>query len=220
MKSIEEYTPYYFDHAPFMSLNYRQFSRERTAIGFAKREMEIIESYSRYITFYPDVKCEPLESFYLYYRCCGALDEMLLEDFLKLGAKTATWVCWIVLITPYKYREYSELIEQNFSIFPEDALWLPRLASLSCKGTSDDHQLVRIGNRISHHILHMPKRIAPLRRTPSEPELRRLHDRNEMLRTIYKKDGADAARAYLQNNIEIWDLSYEEWLISQEIPTM
>lgn len=216
------YQPKFLD-LPYNPL-FSCFIKEKQAINRTHWWLKRIEGYEKYVPHYPEVKCEPLEMLYEFYRDAGKLDPEVLTDCINFNYRTNFWALWLVLITPYPRSEYTQIIKDHLCLYDgiEDGMgkWFPELVILYLEGKQVEHDVLKHAARFRELLSQMPKIILPLRLSPTEDDEAKFRERNNTLRDIYKNEGSDAALLFLKANSLIWDLSYEEWLISLEIPTM
>lgn len=213
MSTSSDYKFRYADH-PYNSL-FASFMKEERAIERTYWWLKKLEGYEKYIPLYPEVKCEPLELVYTFYRDASHLDPDVLTDCINLSHRTGFWALWLVLITPNPRPEYAQIITDHIHFYegPEDGPgdWFPALVLQYLNGQENDHKVLQNAARFREFLSQMPKRVMPLRPAPNDEDLLRIKKRNEVIRQIYKNEGADAALLFLRDNREIWDLSYEDW---------
>ena len=194
--------------------SYIRLAKEPRAIRFSKKELHIIDRYSKFIPKYPEVKCEPLEFLYHCLKCVCAINTELVDDLVNSSWRGPVWASWLALITPYENECFYQALTDVRKHEPEHH-WIIDLALESCLGNSSSHELVAIAEKYKSYLSMMPKMDVPMRRWPTEEEEVIYYARCDMVKVIYKEKGTNAALRYLNKIKKFeWELSYKEWRAS------
>jgi len=194
--------------------SYVRLAKEPSAIRFSKKELNMIEVYSKFVPKYPEVKCESLEFLYHCLKCVCAINTELVEDLVNSSWRGPVWASWLALITPYENDCFYLALSRVRKQVPEYH-WIIDLALESYLGHSSSHELVTIANKYKSYLSMMPKIDVPMRLWPSEEEETIYYARCDMVKVVYKEKGTNAALSYLNKTKKFeWELSYKEWRVS------
>lgn len=171
--------------------------------------------YRKFLKLYPDVRCEPLEPFYICRRVTGALTFPIVKDLLlNHGWRGANYGALLVLLAPKP--EYLPLLVDASSRwkYADRAI---ELAMVACGGFSplapDLQKFHAHCTSVREMLDELPFVPLPLRPPLTEFMYRELRKELEAVRVLYRTEGVEAARTAMKTGlIGYIDLRHLEWV--------
>lgn len=189
-------------------------ARARTALPFLVRRVEAGEECRAALRSYPRIQIEPLEFHYTCARNLAALDEPFVETLIAdFGWRGAVWASWLALLEPR--AELGPALRAAAGRYPEND-WLVRCAIDAVTGrppSADAREFLVVANAFGRQVSGTARLRTPLRPAPTPSQLVRMQAEREHIRSVYRRLGADAARAASAGtSCRYYALEYPEWL--------
>ena len=192
-------------------LNYLDLSNGRL-LGLLRRMECNGRLYRKFLPMYPQVCCEPLESFYLCRKNTNAFDLHLLQDFLfAYSWREANWGAWIAALAPKP--EYVDHLRLRRSTLPHGT-WVIDLALAAC-GEALPHELKdhhRLWQSIMSMLDELPSAHVPLRLEPGPEIQEQWREEAALLKSAYREGGLPAANERMkQGLLGYYAMDHAEW---------
>lgn len=171
--------------------------------------------YRKFFKLFPDVRCEPLEPFYICRRVTGALTFPIVKDLLlNHGWRGANYGALLVLLAPK--HEYLSLLVDAASRWKYADRGI-ELAMVACGGFSPlAPDLQKFHARcvsIREMLEELPFVRLPLRPPLTEFMYRELRKELEAITVLYRTEGLEAARKAMQTGLVGYiGLRHLEWV--------
>lgn len=172
-------------------------------------------SYQKFIGAYPAVRCEPLESFYLFRRGADMLDEEHLCDLLFCYSwREANWGAWLAALAP-RPAYLPHLARRVAAPGERDGSKVFQLALAACGNPLPQElsDLYAVLEEVRETLDRLPSRPAPLRRDATRDQERAFNRERLVLLDAFRSGGVEAAKNLLtQGIIGYFGMSYPAWL--------
>ena len=176
---------------------YLQLMRSSTALALLRKQAAAIDTWGEFIPQYRTVRCQPLDFIYVYLRCLGALDALLLQDLLA----EFTWremVCgaWLAALSSnWEFR--AQLLAVRSTAGTRQWIVDLSVAALDLVQPPDLAEHLHLLAKIRGALELVPRPVTILARPDLGQSEEMAHDTDEV-REIYRANGHDAALAYLR----------------------
>lgn len=185
----------------------------RGVYGVLKNMKIHARGYQKFVAAYPSVCCEPLNSFYLFRKASGMLDEELLCDLLfSYGWQEANWGAWLAALAPHPV--YAAHLERRLPTLPHGQPVL-RLALAACGQPiplehSDAYAMLE---EVRETLNRLPAQSPPLRRNPTAEQEQEYNRHSLLIRAAYRSGGFEAAYPLMSHGVMgYYHMSHAEWL--------
>lgn len=210
-------TPRYFAGDALGFISIAPFQTLQISNGGILRLLKTIHhggsTYRKFLSLYPEVRCEPLDSLYFLRTSLNAFDRSLLHDLLFCyGWRESNWGALLAALAPAP--EYRAMLEDRRPSLPY-ASRIVDLALAAC-GHPVPEQLVE-----HQHLLISIRSMLdelPAARIPLRPSLNAAMESQyirevEHIRNIYRMHGTDAAKKQMtQGAIGYYGMSHKLWV--------
>lgn len=194
-------------HTPYMSL-----SSLGGGESFLSLKVSEITPYEKFIEYFPNVKCEPLEFLYQTHRTICAMDEYLYEDLIHHCWRSISWAAWIALVTPFPKKYMLKFLKRVEGRSSEQ--WSVKAAMLRLgKNNKGSSVLFTKAEAFEGYLARLPFSKIPLRKANIEVQVEVYNKIRVKLGKIYHEDGTNAAISFLRcREPHELEISYREWL--------
>jgi hypothetical protein len=179
-------------------LPYVHMMRERSGLLLLRRQVSKIEAWGEFLPQYRTVLCEPLDFAYLYLRCLGALDELLLQDLLLSGQFTWRGIvmgAWLAALEPR--AEFRELLLRARPLAPKSQ-WVIDLAvaAIDAKRPPETAEHLDAMEKIRRALAPIPRPVIKLRHYDCTQSLL-WAEQARLIGEIYRTRGTDATLRHI-----------------------
>jgi hypothetical protein len=168
--------------------------------------------YASDLAQYPRVFHDALARHYMSLRGMARLDIWLLHDLLSgHGVGGQIFAAWFAALSPHPlYRPL--LLDKVKPPHHQYALYLALQAINELEGAAPTESSIALAE-IRSSLLTMPQPDVRLRLVPTEEQTSRLEEERQRIAAIYRREGADAARAGLKGTLlAYYRMDHEQWL--------
>jgi hypothetical protein len=179
------------------NVDHMTLMRASSGLRLLRAQAHAVEAWRDFIPLYRSVRCQPLDFFYAYLQCLGAFDEPLLEDLLTACTwRGVIWGSWLVALAPQPHFR-DRLIEARPNAPRNQWIVDLGLAVLDREQPQELAEHLALLAQIRDALAPLPKPIIKLRRNPDPLQRRDFEKERSILRDIYRNEGLEAARAYM-----------------------
>ena len=178
------------------SIPYVRLMRPGSALALLRRQAAAIDMWGEFLPKHRTVLCERLDFAYVYLRCLGALDTLLLQDLLDhFTWRGIVWGACLASLDPKpEFRDLLIAARQR----SDRVQWIVDLAIAAIDGAAPQDLAEHLGliARIRAALAPIPKPATAFMRT-DRTQYRELARDAETLRRIYHEQGSEAASTFL-----------------------